>query len=283
MRKHLTLSLICALLSAASAAQASSWFRSADRADDLDVVALTRDGRLVDFHLKRPGKVRVLATVSGLQGDARLVGIDYRVQDGRLYGVGDAGGVYTLDTRTGAATLVNRLSVTLSGTVFAVDFNPAADRLRIISNEGQNLRHNVNAGGVTVSDGALNYTAGAVATGVAAAAYTNNDLSATTTATTLFVLDAALDQVALQSPPNAGVLVGTGKLGVDAGADVGFDIYSEVREGVTVSNRGVAVITATNGEIGLYDVDLLTGRVTLRGPLSGDVPIIDMAIPVHQN
>jgi hypothetical protein len=34
---------------------------------------------------------------------------------------------------------------------FGVDFNPAADRLRIISDAGQNLAHNVNAGGVYAS------------------------------------------------------------------------------------------------------------------------------------
>ncbi len=48
----------------------------------------------------------------GCEGDERLVGIDYRVQDGKLYGVGDAGGVYTIDD-TGAATKVKQLSVEL--------------------------------------------------------------------------------------------------------------------------------------------------------------------------
>ena len=81
------------------------------------------------------------------------------MQDGKLYGVGNGGGVYTIDPRTAAATFVNALTVPLDGTTFGVDFNPAADRLRIISDTGQNLAHNVNAVGVTAPpNGTLTYT-----------------------------------------------------------------------------------------------------------------------------
>ena len=68
-----------------------------DRRDgrDLDVVGLTTDGRLVRFDADRPGRTRNLGRVKGLKdGDQSLVGIDYRVQDGNLYGVGNAGGIY---------------------------------------------------------------------------------------------------------------------------------------------------------------------------------------------
>lgn len=51
------------------------------------------------------------------------------MQDGTLYGVDNGGGVYTIDPITGQATFVNALTVPLTGTVFGVDFNPAADRL----------------------------------------------------------------------------------------------------------------------------------------------------------
>ena len=111
----------------------------------------------------------------------------------------------------------------LSGTSFGVDFNPVADRLRIIGDDGQNLRHSVNVGGTTLADTALNYTTGVVVNGVSGAAYTNNDLHANS-ATSLFDLDTTLDQLAIQPPPNAGSLVATGKLTLDAGAQVGFDI-----------------------------------------------------------
>jgi hypothetical protein len=35
------------------------------------------------------------------------IGIDFRVQDGQLYGVGNGGGVYTIDTTNAQASLVN--------------------------------------------------------------------------------------------------------------------------------------------------------------------------------
>ena len=68
--------------------------------------------------------------------DAALIGVDFRVQDGELYGVGDGGGVYRIDTASAAATLVNRLTEPLVGASFGVDFNPAADRLRRLRVDG---------------------------------------------------------------------------------------------------------------------------------------------------
>ena len=113
--------------------------------NDLRVIGLTDDGRLVSFRARSPERTRHIGYVTGLTGtDTALVGIDFRVQDGKLYGVGNGGGVYTIDPETAEATFVNALTVPLAGTVFGVDFNPAADRLRIISDTGQNLAHNVN-------------------------------------------------------------------------------------------------------------------------------------------
>ena len=190
--------------------------------------------RSICFNERNPNRATNIGSVSGLAGgDTSLVGIDYRVQDGMLYGVGNMGGVYQLNVMDAKAMLVNRLSVPLSGTAFGVDFNPVADRLRIVSNTGQNLRHNINKDGVTVADTALNYTVGVPAMGVVGAAYTNNDLDPTTN-TTLYNLDSTLDQIVVQSPPNNGSLVATGKLTVDAMAVVGFDMHSTLREGVTV-------------------------------------------------
>jgi hypothetical protein len=232
-----------------------------------DAVGLARGGTaLVKFDTDRPGKARSIGTVRGLAEDTKLIGIDRRVQNGKLYGVGDQGGIYTLSTRSGKATAAGRLSVAPSGTSFGVDFNPAANALRVVSDTGQNLRQPFGTTAAptaaTVVDGPLNYLA-VPATGIAGAAYTNNDLAADT-ATSLFDLDTALDQVALQSPANSGSLVATGKLGVDAGAEAGFDIRSTVKRGTTVANTGFAVLSVGHRS-GLYRVDLLTGDVVGQG------------------
>jgi hypothetical protein len=104
----------------------------------LNAVGLTTDGRLVRFSTDTPGRTRNSGQVQkGLSGDQSLIGIDYRVQDGKLYGVGNNGGIYTLSTADASAAKVGQLTVGLIGTVFGVDFNPAANRLRVISNTGQ--------------------------------------------------------------------------------------------------------------------------------------------------
>ena len=269
---------------------------SADRQDDdrfqrsfvdkLRVIGLTENGRLVHFRSDSPRKARDIGAVSGLAGnDTELVGIDFRVQDGKLYGVGNGGGVYTINTMTARAQLVNTLTVPLDGAVFGVDFNPAADRLRIISDTGQNLAHNVNAGGVTVANATLTYTAppapAVPATGVTGAAYTNNDVApnGTPTATTLFDVDTMQDQIVIQSPPGNGILVATGKLGFDAGPSAGFDIYSDVVRGVTVANRAFATLSV-NGKYSFYRVSLTTGRAALVGGF--DEQVFDIAVPLNQ-
>jgi hypothetical protein len=256
----------------------------------LDVVGLTDGGKLVLFNSAAPQFTRSLGAVKGLVGDVALVGIDYRVQDGKLYGVGNAGGIYTIDTSRwkARATKVSQLTVALQGTRFGVDFNPAANRLRVVSDTGQNLRHNIDdpagtpAAGTTTADGTLTYPGPPpmTATGVTAAAYTNNDLDPAT-ATTLFDIDTMLDQVVVQSPANAGQLAATGKLTVDAGTWAGFDISSRQSSGTTVGNRGLATLGVSGGQR-LFRINLLTGTATDLGRFPGSAQVVDLAIPLAQ-
>jgi hypothetical protein len=246
----------------------------------LRAIGLTNDHRLVGFRVNKPGDTRNIGKVSGLMGDKKLIGIDYRVQDGKLYGVGDAGGVYTLNS-SAKATKVSQLTVALSGSYFGVDFNPAADRLRIVSDTGQNLRHNVNAGGTTNLDGMLTIPpATTAAAGVTAVAYTNNDLNADT-ATALYDIDTAMDQVSLQAPANAGQLSPIGKLGVDTGASAGFDIYSQLRGGRAVDAAGYATLSV-GGQQTLYQISLITGRADKVGSFPRGSQVVDLALPLNQ-
>lgn len=275
----LTAGLVTALPGPAGAGVKSKGFGHSHRGSDKGAVGLTADGKLVSFDLKlRSG--RTLGAVSGLSGDTKLVGIDYRVQNGLLYGVGNSGGVYTLSSKA-AATKVSQLTVALDGANFGVDFNPAADRLRVVSDTGQNLRHDVNPGGATLVDGTLNTPpAAGTTTGIVGAAYTNNDLDAST-ATTLFDLDANADQIALQSPANSGQLAATGKLGVDTGSAAGFDIYSDLKRGKTESVKGYATLTV-GGKSGLYSVSLLTGEADLIRNFPSGVQVTDLAVQLDR-
>jgi hypothetical protein len=241
------------------------------------VVGLTDRQQLVVFRSDKPGQVTKIDRVSGLVGDSSLVGIDWRVTDGKLYGVGDQGGVYRLRLNDAQATKVSQLTVALDGTSFDADWNPAANLLRVISDTGQNLRHNVdNAAsplpiGQTAADTALSIPPTVpVATGVTGAAYTNND-NDPNTATTLFVLDPSRDQVAIQSPANAGLLAPTGLLGVRTTGDAGFDIRT-TRSGKA---RGLATLEV-NGNRKLYQVNLFTGSVSKIGAFPAKRQVTDL-------
>lgn len=245
---------------------------------------------LRSFSLSNPASDTLLGKIDGLDAagaeapaDTRLVGIDFRVQDKTYYGVGDLGGIYTI-TSKGNAVRVSQLSIPLAtdpGARFGVDFNPAADRLRVISSTGQNLRHDLNTD-TTVNDTKLTYPATPPATGtvdalgVVGAAYTNNDLDASTS-TTLFDLDTAADRIALQSPANAGTLAVTGGLGIAVADIAGFDIVTRTSGGRAVSNVAYAALRLTGeGRPSLYKIDLLSGKATKVA--SFDTQVADIAI-----
>ncbi|WP_344525588.1 DUF4394 domain-containing protein [Streptomyces albiaxialis] len=247
----------------------------------LRAFGITGDGTLMaTFTTDRPTVLDWVREVVGLDGDQKLVGIDQRAQDGLMYGVGDQGGIYTIKTppvtTDVVVTKVSQLQVALYGTNFGVDFNPAADRLRVISDNGQNLRHNLNDHS-TVEDTVLTTPpATGPSRGVTAAAYTNNDLNGAT-ATTLFDIDTKNDQAVIQAPANNGTLSATGSLGFDAGANAGLDIFSKLSSGKTVTNTAFAALTPPGASTPtLYTVDLLTGTPTAVGkfPLN----ITDLAV-----
>lgn len=250
-------------------------------ATGLHGVGLVDGVELVRFTTGDPSSAHSIGTVE-LDGDEHLVGLDYRVQDGELYGVGDAGGLYVVDDATAASERIGRLTVDLVGESFGVDFNPAADALRVVSDSGQNLRQPfatmplaATATDTALTDPAVPPATGTVpARGVTGAAYTNNDLAAGT-ATTLFDLDSALDRVAVQSPANAGTLAPTGSLPADIGSDAGFDIHTTLDEGVAADNAAYAAVEV-DGVQRLWAVDVLTGGATDLGAFP--VAVTDLAL-----
>lgn len=260
----------------------------------LEAVLLTANQNLLCYR-EGSATVRNFGPVLGLATGETLVGIDYRPANGVLYGVGNLGGIYTLAAQgtTAIATRVAGLvdmttgaPVALAGFSFGVDFNPVPDRLRIVSNFGQNLRVNV-ANGQTTTDGALNIpTFAGTALGSMAVAYTNNDASAAT-GTVLYSLNNGLNQLLIQAPPNAGTQNTVGALNFDIDPATGFDIFSVVQNGATVSVRSLAslVTTAANGMVTtqIYSINLTSGAATpvANGNFS-NVGVVGLAIPLVQ-
>ena len=207
-----------------------------------------------------------------------LVGIDRRPSlgpnNGLLYGVAfnvasfSDFGIYTINSITAVATLASITTpLTSYGSgVLGVDFNPVADRLRIVTNVvfpsfSQNFRVNVDTGAIVV-DSTVAYAVGDANFGatpeISAVAYNNNFGGATSTV--LRDIDSSLDILAIQSPPNDGTLNTQFSLGVDIRN--GFDGYD------------ISGLTGTSYATFILEGDTFSGFYTL-GPagatLVGDV------------
>ena len=221
-------------------------------------LALTSDNQLLSFNPSSPNQTKTVA-ITGV--DAPLLGIDTRPANGLLYGITTANTIYTINPNTGIATKVSTLSTPFTAaSVSGFDFNPVADRLRLVGDNDQNFRINVDTGAVTV-DGSLAFAAGDVNANknptVTAAGYTNS--FAGTTSTQLYDIDADLNVLTLQNPPNNGTLTTVGNLGIDVDANAGFDIIS-TSDG---TNAGFLISNST-----LYSIDLLTGQATSLGAIA---------------
>jgi hypothetical protein len=228
-----------------------------------DAVALTSSGRIVSFDREQPSALRHAVKPAGLMPDEEIVGIDVRPRDGLLYALTSRARLYTIDAITGQAMRRADLSAdpgdatapftALAGDRFGIDFNPVADRLRVVSDTGQNLRIDVETGR-TFTDGAI--TGGAA--GLTAAGYTGNFAAACRTR--LYAIDATTDRLLIQDPPNDGATAAVGAgLGVDASAAL-LDMVTDA-SGVTQAR---ALLTV-GGATALYSIDLAGGRASKVG------------------
>lgn len=246
---------------------------SGNYASAATLYATNSSGSLLRFDSSSPNLVTSLS-ITGLQPAEALVGIDFRPATGVLYGLGNSGQLYTLDTATGSASAVGAGGIGLSGSDFGFDFNPVPDRIRSTSDLDQNLRLNPNTGALAVTDGTLAFAAGDVNAGanpnVVASGYTNS--FAGTMATTLYNIDSNLGILVRQMPPNDGILNTVGSLGVATTANVGFDILF-----MSPLNLGFAALQDPLGFSSLYSIDLGTGSASLIGAIGNNQVITGLA------
>lgn len=248
------------------------------------IYAVTIGNTLVSFDSATPGVLKSVVLISGLQPGETIEGIDFRPRNARLYALGSTNRLYTINTQNGSATLVGNGPVgpALNGTVIGFDFNPVADRIRVVTDADENLRLNPDNGTIAAVDDPLKYAAGdlwdEVGPNVVAAAYTDNFPGAT--ATTLYGID--IDGVRLVrqgspngSPvsPNSGQLSTIGKLGVTTTGMVGLDI----------ATNGVAYasLTSPGGTLSqLHTINLTTGVATRVGNIGNSETIRDIAVVI---
>ncbi|MCP9756485.1 DUF4394 domain-containing protein [Lacihabitans sp. CCS-44] len=216
--------------------------------------AVDESTNLLAFNFKNIG-TPISKPITGLQAGETILGIDFRPVNGQLYALGSSSRIYVLNTASGAATAVGTMafSTMLMGTSFGFDFNPTVDRIRCVSNTGQNLRLHPESGVIAATDGALNPGMPMIV----ASAYTNNFVG--TTSTILYNLDANTDKLYKQDPPNNGTQVEVGALGVNIEAASGFDIGSR-------SGMAYAVLKVAD-KSSIYSINLTTGMATKMGDL----------------
>lgn len=241
----------------------------AAKADAATIVALTPSNELVWFDTDKRVSSKPVA-IKGITG--KVLGIDVRPMDKKLYAVTDKGTILTVDPKTGEATPMSVLAKPFDhGGQASVDFNPQADRLRLIGLNGTSFRVNVVTGEVAV-DGSLKFDAkdanAARKSGVTAVAYTN--AMANAKGTELFNLDTVNGVFALQSPPNDGIMQTRGK--VEFSKWAAFDIMLDAK----MDNVAYVVDKAV-----LYTLNLDNGTATKMGGISGLPTITDITIVIN--
>lgn len=244
---------------------ASTSFKSSNN-DPQGITFYALAGNTLDkYSTSNPETIISSATITGLQAGETVLGIDFRPATGQLYGLGSNSRLYVINPTTGVATLVAPLTTVpmgsttavplfLSGTSFGFDFNPVVDRIRIVSNTGQNLRANPTTG-VTLVDGSINPQPASV-NGVA---YDNNDTDPAT-GTELYALDVSTDQLFEIDPPNNGTLVEPLAVNLKLEGDGGFDIAP--RNINVTSDIGLGLYEV-NKKSTLFRIDVETGETKI--------------------
>ena len=252
------------------------------------VYGLTDGDDLVTFSSDRPGDPSTPLDVTGLVAGDNLVGIDFRPATNQLFAIAKVGAtsngrLYAIDVVTGQATARGGvLSGVVGGSQQGFDFNPFADRIRLV-NDGPNesFRLNPNDGTLAATDASLAYAAGDPNAGadpsIEGVAYTNS--IGGSRATRLFGIDTGLDTLTQFGPgnadPNNGQMTTSGPLGVNVSEVAGFDIapggeaLAALRPTGQTHPRLYAIDTSGPATGALREV----GQIGATGPPAG--PVVD--------
>lgn len=257
------------------------------------VLAVTNDHQLIRFNAGQPRRILDRKPLLGLPAGDALVGIDFRVARGVLYGLSVQGQLFTIDPASGRLTRIGSapMAARPAGEDIGFDFNPAADRIRVVSGAFNLRLHPDTAAAVDGDpaqpdlqpDGALVYGSGDAHQGqspdVVAAAYTYNKQDEKLT--TNYALDGKRGTLVMQGSkegvrpavsPNTGQLATVGALGLGPLSTAAFDIAD-------LSNAAYAAIRlSATGPTRLYAVNLGTGRADLIGTVDSGAPLRGLAI-----
>lgn len=244
---------------------------------------------LVSFDSATPGTQTTIGALSGVTPGETIRSIDARPADGQLYALstnaaGSSGSLYTVNTTNGSLTLVGSIALASNSSAqVKMDFNPQADRLRVVTGDNKSYRFMPN-GTLVQQDGDTAFASGDPNFGttpfISNLAYSNNVVGATST--TLFAWEFTTDNLAtigsvngIPTSPNSGQMftVGGPPSFVSNTASSGLDISGP---------SGVAYLQIDdfaqplNPFDRLFTVDLSTGGLSFVGNFNSDM--LDIAV-----
>lgn len=256
------------------------------------IYAVTNAQQLIQFNAGQPQVLLSSKPLRGLAPQERLLGIDYRVAKGQLYGLGVSGQLYRINTQDGSVSAVGTPSALPSegAQEWGFDFNPTVDRIRVVNDAGFNLRLHPDTGAVVDGnaeqpglqfDGRLAFDAGDVNAGklvaIVAAGYSYNkrDEKITTNYALegrqgLLVHQGSKEGVQPMISPNSGRLFTVGSLGLGTFERATLDVSD-------VSNTAYSAISRGGSSV-WYRIDLETGRATRIGTIGGGAAVVGAAI-----
>lgn len=254
------------------------------------LLVLTQAHELIRINAGHPSQVLARMPLLGLPADDEIVGIDFRVARGVLYALSRRGQLFTLDPASARlAPVGGGAPLALPAGAVGFDFNPAADRIRVVAG-GLSLRLHPDTGaqvdGEPSRDGlqpdtALAYDAGDRRQGqpadLVAAGYTYHPRD--DKLTTNYAIDRAAGTLVMQGSregmhpvvsPNSGRLTTVGPLGLGPIEDASLDI----------ADVGGAALAAVRlgGRTQLYQIDLASGQARRLGRVADGGPLRGLAI-----
>lgn len=278
--RNLIISIACVIV--ISTAGLQSWESSGQGNSEL-IIGHTRFqaiDRLVSFFSNAPGTFVTNIPISGLGPGEDIVGIDFRPATLQLYGVATdtaTSRVIIIDPTTGQVTTVGTgfTPALPLNAFYGVDFDPVADRLRVVITSGANIRLHPDTGLVDGHDAILSFGQGDPGAGqipfVDEIAYTVRGSAQSTLyggdATTRSLV--RVGGVNGNPPANGGQLSSVGAFGLGGLSQSGD---------MDIGASGQLFAVYNNG---LFVIDIVTGQATPLGnfPTTTNVAGIAVVLP----
>jgi hypothetical protein len=252
------------------------------RSSAATIYAIDDSNNLFTFDNLTPQNITTGVFVTGLASNEHLINLDWGVNPSNtsqnvLYGIGSSYRLYTINPATGAATPAASSFGLVSGNSFGMDYNPVVNRIRLISDNDNNIVIDPATGALATTQTNVHYTiANPPNPSVVGLAYTFND--PVVGMTTLYGIDSNTNTLVrvgstggTPDNPSTGNLTTIGALGVDTNNFVGFDISQ--------NNVAFAAMQPTSSSVSnLYAINLATGAASSVGQIVGGVRVVDITL-----